>query len=59
MHRNNNQMNLYGKGSLPIVGCLVLFSVVLGTTDLGFIPVPTAAKKCDHHALAHYRGESA
>ncbi|WP_319466746.1 ECF transporter S component [uncultured Pseudodesulfovibrio sp.] len=44
MRRNNSQMNLYGKGSLPIVGCLVLFSVVLGTTDLGFIPVPTAAK---------------
>ncbi len=36
--------------------CFRLFSVQL---IWGFIPVPTAAKKCDHHALAHYRGESA
>lgn len=25
------------------VGCMMLFSVALGTSDLGFIPVPTAA----------------
>ena len=32
------------KNNLPIVGCLILFSVILGTTELGYIPVPTAAK---------------
>lgn len=31
------------KYNLPIIGGLILFSVVLGTTKLGFIPVPTAA----------------
>lgn len=30
--------------SLPIIGGLILFSVILGTTKLGFIPVPTEAK---------------
>lgn len=30
--------------SLPIIGCLILFTVVLGTTRLGYIPVPTAAQ---------------
>lgn len=30
--------------NLPLVGCLILFTVILGTTDLGYIPVPTAAK---------------
>lgn len=30
--------------SLPIVGGLILFSVLLGTTSLGFIPVPTEAR---------------
>lgn len=29
---------------LPLVGGLILFSVVLGTTSLGFIPVPTEVK---------------
>lgn len=33
-----------GKNSLPIIGGLILFSVILGTTGLGFIPVPTDAK---------------
>lgn len=30
--------------NLPIIGGLILFTVVLGTTDLGYIPVPTEAK---------------
>ncbi|QJB57785.1 ECF transporter S component [Pseudodesulfovibrio sp. zrk46] len=30
--------------NLPIVGGLILFTVFLGTTDLGFIPVPTQVK---------------
>ena len=29
---------------LPLVGGLILFSVVLGTTSLGFVPVPTEVK---------------
>lgn len=33
-----------GKNSLPIIGGLILFSVILGTTSLGFIPVPTDAE---------------
>ncbi len=33
-----------GKLNLPIVGGLILFSVIMGTTSLGFIPMPTAAK---------------
>lgn len=33
-----------GKHNLPIIGGLILFSVILGTTDIGYIPVPTAAK---------------
>ncbi|MGL1862479.1 MAG: ECF transporter S component [Pseudodesulfovibrio sp.] len=33
-----------GKVNLPIVGGLILFSVILGTTNIGYIPVPTAAK---------------
>lgn len=32
------------KVSLPIIGGLILFSVVLGTTRLGYIPVSTAAQ---------------
>lgn len=32
------------KLSMPIIGGLILFSVILGTTKLGFIPVPTEAK---------------
>lgn len=30
--------------NLPIIGGLILFTVILGTTDLGYIPVPTEAK---------------
>ncbi len=33
-----------GRNCLPIIGGLILFSVILGTTKLGFIPVPTEAK---------------
>lgn len=33
-----------GKFSLPIIGGLILFSVILGTTNLGYIPVPTEAR---------------
>lgn len=32
------------KPNLPIVGSLILFTVILGTTQIGYIPVPTAAK---------------
>jgi len=32
------------KPCMPIVGGLILFTVVLGTTDLGFVPVPTEIK---------------
>lgn len=34
-HRSSN---------LFIVGCFILFTVILGTTSLGYIPVPTAAR---------------
>lgn len=30
--------------SVRITGLLILFSVILGTTDIGFIPVPTEAR---------------
>lgn len=33
----------FRKPSLPIIGCLILVSVVLGTTDVGYIAVPTIA----------------
>lgn len=39
----DNDLTLGKKPNLPIVGCLILFTVILGTTDFGYIPVPTAA----------------
>lgn len=37
-------VSTFDSHSLPIIGGLILFSVILGTTKLGFIPVPTEAK---------------
>lgn len=39
-----NSIFTCGPCSLRITGGLIMFTVLLGTTDIGFIPVPTAAK---------------
>lgn len=44
MSDQNTPSTVQNKYSLPIIGGLILFTVVLGTTQLGFIPVPTVAK---------------
>lgn len=40
----NEKISIGRQSSLPLVGGLILFSVVLGTTDLGYIEVPTEAR---------------
>lgn len=45
MKENQDDRSRAGRPpSLPIIGGLILFSVILGTTRLGFIPVPTEVK---------------
>lgn len=42
--RNNDEPQQVRQPSLPIIGGLILFTLILGVTKFGFIPVPTEAK---------------